>query len=221
MDDISDLRIPVSIVGRTLREIDLGIEEDGPLDDVARSQALRLILTRFSTSANYLREPAPTEEDVWAVVAASLRGPDHGKRIPFRFVLSRDEGLERLAELFVDYGRRTGKSIEELAEERLKATQAPVVLGVVARIDTSEGAPAAHEQWAAVGGAIALALSAFHVLGFGAKMVSGARTKDPEIMKAYCKPGEQLVGWISAGTPISRTRQRGQVDPSTLLSTLD
>jgi nitroreductase len=220
MEDFANPRIPVSIVGRTLREIDLGIEEDGPLDDVARSQALRLILTRFSTSANYLREPAPSEEDVWAVVAASLRGPDHGKRIPFRFVLSRDEGLDKLAALFVDYGRRTGKSVEELAEEQLKATQAPVVLGVIARIDTSVGAPAAHEQWAAVGGAIALALSAFHVLGFGAKMVSGARTKDPEIVKAYCKPGEVLVGWISAGTPTIRTRERGQVDPATLLSLL-
>ena len=179
--------------------------------------ALRLLLTRYSVSAKHLGEPGPTEDEIWAMAMAALRAPDHEKRIPFRFAIARGEALVRLADLFEDYGRRRGKAGHELELERAKALQAPLVIAVIARIDERDEIVPAQDQWATVGGAIANALNALHFMGYGAKMVAGARASDPAIVAAHCRPGETLVGWISAGTPKGPAKPRGEVDPRCIL----
>ena len=179
--------------------------------------ALRLLLTRYSVSAKHLRGPGPTDEELWAMAMAALRAPDHEKRIPFRFAVARGEGLERLAGLFVDYGRRHGKSGPDLDREREKAMQAPVTIAVIACIDEHDAEVPPHEQWATVGGAISNALNALHFMGYGAKMVAGARAMDPAIVAAHCAAGESLVGWIAAGTPDGPAKPRGEIDPGAIL----
>ena len=175
--------------------------------DPERSAALRLLCSRHSVGPRHLAAPGPTDTQLRTAFAVALRAPDHGKRVPFRFVVVRDAGLERLAELFLDYGRRHGKSDAELALERQRAVQAPVVIAVLAFIDPDVEVPA-HEQWIAVGGALTNVLNALHLMGFGAKMLSGRRAADPAIGRAFCRAGEQLVGWISCGTPTSAPRGR-------------
>lgn len=191
-----------------------------PIEDAARADALRLLVTRFSVSPKHLGEPGPSDDELSLVALAALRAPDHDKLVPFRFVVARGEGLQRLAELFVDYGRRRGKDGAELHAERARAVQAPVVLAVIARIDHRNENVPAHEQWASVGGAISNALTALHVMGYGAKMLSGSRTADPQIANSFCRPGETLVGWISVGTPRVPPRPRGEIDPAVILSSL-
>ena len=180
--------------------------------------ALGLLLTRYSVSAKHLRAPGPSDDDIATMALAALRAPDRNKMVPFRFVVARDAGLERLADLFVAYGRRRGKTADALAMERTRALQAPVVVAVVARIAHDDPEVPAHEQWACVGGAIGNALLALHFMGYAGKMVSGARTADPGIVAAYCRAGETLVGWIAAGTPDGPTQPRGDIDTARILS---
>ena len=205
-----------NIAVEALRGVAAGADE--PVGEAVRAQALQLVLTRFSVSPKYLGEPGPSDEELSMVVLAALRGPDHNKLIPFRFVVARGEGLERLAKLFVDYGRRRGKTGEALDAERDRAIQAPVVVAVVARIDNGNPEVPPHEQWASVGGAIGNALTAVHIMGYAGKMLSGVRAADAVIRKAYCKEGETLLGWISIGTPRGPAKARGEIDPATILS---
>ena len=179
--------------------------------------ALAALLTRYSVSPKYLGEPGPGEDELLTAFAAALRAPDHGSLIPFRFVLIRGAGLERLADLFVDYARRRGKHEDEIAQERTRAIQAPVVIAVVARIDAQHEVPA-HEQWMAVGGAVANVLTALHAMGYGAKVVSGVRARDPQIVRAFCREGEVLAGWISCGTPRTTPKPRQADRPDVLVS---
>lgn len=179
--------------------------------------ALRRLLTRYSVSAKHLKEPGPSDEELWQVAMAALRAPDHEKRIPWRFVVARGEGLARLADLYVDYGRRHGKTGAELDFERGKAMQAPVVIAVIARINPHDDLVPPHEQWLAVGGAIANAVNALHFMGYGAKMVSGARARDPAIVAAHCREGEELVGWIATGSLEKPAKPRGEIDAGAVL----
>jgi nitroreductase len=179
--------------------------------------ALRLLLTRYSVSAKHLIEPGPSDEQVWTMAMAALRAPDHHKLIPFRFAIARGEGLQRLADLFEDYGRRKGKTPAELAAERRKAVQAPVLIAVVARLHRDDPDVPPHEQWACIGGAIANALNALHFMGYAGKMVAGARAADPAIVAAHCAEGESLLGWIAAGTAKEPAQPRGEVDPGCVL----
>lgn len=179
--------------------------------------AMHLLLKRYSVSAKHLGAPPPSEDEIWAMAMAALRAPDHEKRIPFRFVVARGDGLRRLADLFEDYGRRKGKTGRELEDERSRAMRAPVVIAIVARIDPGDPEVPPHEQWACVGGAISNALTALHFMGYAGKMVAGARAADPAIVAAYCARGETLVGWIAAGTPQDPAKPRGEVDAGRIL----
>ena len=59
----------------------------------------------------------------------------------------------------------------------------------------------AHEQWLCIGGALMNFLNALHLMGFGAKALSGASVSDPDIRSAFCDEGETLVTWVLAGRP--------------------
>jgi nitroreductase len=179
------------------------------VDGKAETEGLEKLLGRHSIGPKHLGPPGPTPSQVRTAFAAALRAPDHGKLVPFRFVVIEGDGLSRLADLFIDYGRRCGKSDDELATERVRAMQAPMVIAVIARIDQACDIPP-HEQWIAVGGAVTNVLNALHFMGFGAKMLSGLRASDPEITAAFCGKEEKLVGWISVGTPKSGPTPRSK-----------
>jgi nitroreductase len=189
----------------------------GPVSDDARAAALAFLLHRHSTGPKHLREPGPTDADIVRLAQAALRAPDHGKKIPFRFAVIRGAGKARLADLFFDYGRRCGKTDEDLAAERDRAERPPVVIAVIARIEPDPDVPP-HEQWMAVGGAVANAMNALQLMGFAGKVLSGARAADPSIAAAFCAPDETLVGWIAAGTAASPPSPREQDEPGRIVS---
>ena len=79
-----------------------------------------------------------------------------------------------------------------------------MILGLTRTIDLGHPLVPAHEQWACVGGALTNFLNAAHLLGYGGKMLSGAKVRDAAIVAAFCGPGETLLGWIALGTPLRR-----------------
>jgi nitroreductase len=181
-----------------------------------RTKALHLLLSRHSVSPKHLVAPGPSDEELQMLAEAALRAPDHGKLTPFRLVAIRGIALEKLADIFEDYGRRRGKSGPELAQERVRATQAPLVIAVVARIESRADIPT-YEQWACVGGAIANVLNALHFLGYAGKMLSGERASDECVARAFCERDEQLIGWISAGTASVTPAARDASSPREIL----
>lgn len=185
--------------------------------ELACSEAMKQLLTRQSVGPKHLVPPLPSEEQVWLAVAAALRAPDHQKLVPFRFVLIPDEMRPLLGEFFADFARRCGKSEQEIVVERERAMLGPVLLALIARIESDHPRVPPHEQWLAVGGALANFLMALHVMGFGAKVLSGRKAADPVICDAFCESGETLVGWIAAGTSAKALHPRHNDNPDTIL----
>ena len=52
---------------------------------------------------------------------------------------------------------------------------------------------------------------------YGAKIVSGRKARDAAISRAFCTPGETLVGWIAAGTPSKLVHPRHNDNPDAIL----
>jgi len=157
-------------------------------------------------------EPGPSDADLQTMCLAALRGPDHGALAPFRFAVVRGAARERLAKLFEAAGRAQGKADADARLDAERALRAPVTVALLARIDLGHPRVPAHEQWACVGGALTNWLNAAHALGFGGKMLSGAKVRDPDVQRAFCEPGETLVGWVALGTP-SGSPMRPPVKP--------
>jgi nitroreductase len=163
--------------------------------------ALRSLLSRQSVGIKHLQEPGPGDEDLQRMVDAALRAPDHAGLVPFRFALVRGAARDRLARLLMQAAADAGKSESDAQVDGERARRAPVTLAVIARIDSGHPLVPAHEQWACVGGALTNLLNAAHAMGFGGKMLSGSKVRQPALQQAFCEPGETLLGWIALGTP--------------------
>lgn len=181
--------------------------------------ALQALLGRYSVGPKHLVEPAPSDEELRLMVRAALRAPDHGELAPWRFKIVRGAARQQMAELFAAAARAAGKDEAGAALDAERALRPPVSVAVVARLDLGHPQVPAHEQWAAIGGALALFLTAAHALGYGGKMLSGAKVRDPAIAAAFCGPGETLLGWIALGTPARRpSGPSRKVDESVAMS---
>jgi nitroreductase len=187
------------------------------MDGLDAPVALQALLTRHSLGPKHLAEPGPDDAQLALMARAALRAPDHAELVPYRFKLVRGASRQRMAALFANAARAAGKGEDGAALDAERALRPPVSVAVVARIDLGHPQVPAHEQWAALGGAVAQFLAAAHALGFAGKMLSGAKVRDPAIAAAFCEPGETLVGWIALGTPArppagpSRKPDPGQV----------
>jgi hypothetical protein len=52
-------------------------------------------------------------------------------------------------------------------------------------------------------------LNALHLMGFGAKALSGASVSDPTVRAAFCGSAERLATWVIAGRPTRAAHPRG------------
>lgn len=174
-------------------------------------ELLDLLAPRYSMGPKYLAPPGPTLEQ-WARAAElALRAPDHGGLRPFRFVVVGDSQREALAELFARGALQRGQSAEEVDRARARAFNGPGLAAVVARVRDDVPDVPAHEQWMAVGAALMNAMNALHLMGFGAKALSGASVSDVAVHAAFCGPGERLANWIIAGRPVRAAHPKGGV----------
>ncbi|HSX92260.1 MAG TPA: nitroreductase family protein [Hydrogenophaga sp.] len=159
------------------------------------------LLSRISVGTRHLREPAPSHDELLRMAAAALRAPDHAGLVPYRFAVVRGAAKQRLADLFEAAALAQGKTAEQARRDRERATAPPLLVAVIARIDAGHPLATVHEQWIALGAALANFLTAAHALGYGGKMLSGSKVRDHAVMSAFCRPGESLVGWMVLGTP--------------------
>lgn len=170
-----------------------------PDADLARLGGL---LSRRSISPKRLGWPAPSEAQLASVARVGLRTPDHGGLTPWRVIHIPVERRDDLAQLFALEKQRRDPlaTAEEIARAREHAIRAPALLAFVVCVRAGTVVPA-HEQWLAAGAALGNMLNALHALGFGAIMLSGDRCADSQLAAALgVRKGEQLAGFISAGT---------------------
>lgn len=174
----------------------------------AAEELCGLLARRYSVGPKYLAPPAPSAAQ-WARAAdLALRAPDHGGLRPFRFVVVGDPQRGALAELFAQGARERGQNAEEVERARARAFNGPGLVALVAHVRDDVPDVPPHEQWLCVGAALMNFLNALHLMGYGAKALSGASVSDPAVHAAFCRPGEQLANWVVAGQPVRASHPR-------------
>lgn len=167
----------------------------------ALADLMDLLALRYSVSPKFLAPPAPTSSQWQQAAELALRAPDHGGLRPFRFVVVGDSQRPALAELFAQQALRRGHGTDEAQKARERAFNGPGLVALVAHVREGVADVPVHEQWLCVGAALMNFMNALHLMGFGAKALSGASVADPAIREAFCKEGETLVSWVVAGRP--------------------
>lgn len=179
------------------------------------------LASRYSVSPKYLGPPAPGRAELLRAAALALRAPDHEALRPCRFVHIDAQQRSALGELYALGAQRRGCDAAEVQRARERASNGPCLLALIGHIkDGALGVPA-REQWLCIGAALMNFLNALHLMGYGAKVLSGASIYDADVEQAFCAPGETLLCWIVTGTPTRSAHSRFSDDAASILSDWD
>ena len=184
--------------------------------------ALAFLDQRRSVPASQLGEPAPDHAAVLRMLRAASRVPDHGKRVPFRFLQIAGEVRAALSQRIVERSREIHAEIGEAAleKDRMRFQRAPLIIAVIAAQGEDAKIPASERFSTAACVCFAL-LQAAQALGFGAQWLTGWPAYDPAILRALgLTEDECIAGFIHIGTPQMEAPERERPDPTGLLSNL-
>jgi nitroreductase len=165
--------------------------------------AIDLLKTRRSPRIPDLGEPAPSEEELATLITVASRVPDHGKLMPWRFVVLRKEGRRPLTEALAacfraDHPEATADQIEKEIE---RYRNSPLIVGVISRAAPHPKIPE-WEQVLSAGAACMNLVNAAHALGYGANWVTGWAAYDRSCLDLLgVAPNERVAGFVHIGTP--------------------
>ena len=161
--------------------------------------ATQLLLTRQSTPR--LIAPAPNAEQLTLLLNAAAIVPDHGALNPWEFIIAIDDGLAKLADIFVDAAKITGADEAFLAKVANMPYRAPMVITVVAKTQVHDKVPILEQQIAAGCATMAMQQAAF-AIGLGAVWRTGDFAFDANVHQQLgLSKQDQIVGFLYVGTP--------------------
>ncbi|MEM1164037.1 MAG: nitroreductase [Pseudomonadota bacterium] len=175
-----------------------------------RPEVLDFLLTRRSRPAKTLGSAAPDRDEIERLLTAASRTPDHGKLVPWRFVVV-TEDRDRLAELFTTHAERAGLEPDKIEKNARSFSYGGVMIAVVSSPKSSAKIPV-WEQEMAAGGVCLNLLNAALASGWGANWLTGPLARDAGFVRDAFggTDGEFIAGFIHIGdekiTPADRDR---------------
>ncbi|MEM9100488.1 MAG: nitroreductase [Pseudomonadota bacterium] len=163
--------------------------------------ALEFLKTRRSVTAKTLTAPGPNRAEISDLLAIASRVPDHGKLVPWRFVVIdaaaqaafREAALARLGAL--------GQDEAALAKAAVPLSHGVPIVAVIVSPKPSAKIPLWEQEMAAACVCLSL-VNAGLAAGWGANWLSGPLCKDPDFLSETlgCAEGEWVPGFIHLGT---------------------
>ena len=167
------------------------------------SDILDLLQRRRSAPPLTLAEPGPTPGELDTILRAAARVPDHGKLVPWRFIVFAGDARLRagaaIAEVFAS--QNPDATQDRLTLECRRFALAPLVIGVVSRAAPHVKIP----EWEQVlsAGAVAMNLVvAANALGYASSWLTEWYSYDPRARAALgLAEHERIAGFVHIGRP--------------------
>ncbi|MGQ0532906.1 MAG: nitroreductase family protein [Caulobacteraceae bacterium] len=183
------------------------------------AETLALLAQRRSSKLMHLAEPAPSADEIDALIRLATRVPDHGKLGPWRFVVIEGEARARAGALLADVIRNDqGVDEDRLEFVRNWFKRAPVCVMVVSSPRSSPKVPEWEQQLSAGAACFSLLLSA-HALGYAGCWLTEWPAFDERARAALgLTPEERIAGFVYLGTPNQGVAERVRADASWRIS---
>ncbi|WP_242113048.1 nitroreductase family protein [Luteimonas aquatica] len=176
---------------------------------------------RRSVPAKQLGEPGPDAPTLLRMLRSASRVPDHGKRVPFRFLRIAGDARRALGEALaartLELDPDAADSVVE--KDRQRFSHAPLVIAVIAVLDAEDGKIPEIERLLCAGSVCFALLQAAQALGFGASWLTGWPAYDARILGLLgLGAQERIAGFIHIGTPKLEAPERERPDATALLT---
>jgi nitroreductase len=155
------------------------------------------------------------------MLQSAVRVPDHGKRVPFRFLSFSGDARHAFGERLAARRKALDPNASDavIDKDRNRFSYAPLIVAVIANLGPDEKIPES-ERFSSASCACFALLQAAQAMGFAAIWLTGWLAYDDEVRK-WLALGEfeRVVGFIHIGTPKLDVPERDRPDPRDLLST--
>jgi len=160
--------------------------------------SIDLLLKRQSNPK--LKSPAPSDIDLDLILQAGMRAPDHGSLSPWHFTIVKDQGLQRLADIYVAAAKTDNADEIKLSKAERMPFRAPLIIAVSTKFTEHPKVPK-QEQLVATGCCVhAMQMAAF-VLGYGAMWRTGDFSYHSLVKeKLNVSVKDEIVGFLYIGT---------------------
>ncbi len=184
---------------------------------------IEYLRNRRSTPPAMMTAPGPDRQEIEDLLALASRVPDHGKLVPWRFVVYSREARERISDALVELVKadRPDASEELLTLERNRLLLAPVVIGVFSTAAPHAKIPEWEQMLSA--GAVCYNLTiAANSLGYAANWLTQWFAYDERARPLLgLQPGEKVAGFIHIGTQATHPGDRARPVVSEITSWVD
>jgi nitroreductase len=174
------------------------------------NESLELLRTRRSIAPHLLAEPGPTAEQLDLLLTIAARVPDHGRLVPWRFIVLEGEARHRIGEVIAAAYRADEPAADEtkVAAERERLARAPLVIAVVSRARPHVKIPE-WEQTLSAGAVCMNLVIAAKAMGFGTSWLTEWYGFDRRVLDALgLDPDENLAGFVHIGRPTAPPVER-------------
>ncbi|HEY5804624.1 MAG TPA: nitroreductase [Lysobacter sp.] len=165
-------------------------------------------------------EPGPDPDTLMRLLRSAVRVPDHGKRVPFRFISFSGDARHAFGERLAQRSRQRDPEASDavIEKDRTRFSHAPLVVAVIGRLGPDEKIPES-ERFSTVSCVCFALLQAAQALGYGAIWLTGWLAYDAQVAQWLgLGEHERVVGFVHIGTPKLDAPERERPDPAELLS---
>jgi nitroreductase len=179
-------------------------------DDLLRNDMLDLLRTRRSVAPLAMSGPGPSGSELELLLTIAARVPDHGKLVPWRFIVFEGEGRAAaghlIARAFVEDNPDANEERVELERQRL--SHAPLVIGVVSRAAPHVKIPE-WEQVLSAGAVCMNLVVAANAMGYAASWLTQWYSYDRRVLHGLgLAPHEKIAGFVHVGSSASAPQDR-------------
>jgi nitroreductase len=165
--------------------------------------ALSLLKTRRSVKPIELTGPAPGDAEIETLLGIASRVPDHGKLVPWRFIVFAGEARNAAGDAILEAFRADHPEAtpDQLDFERKRLARAPLVIAVVSRAAPHVKIPEWEQQLSAGAAAMNL-VTAVYAMGYAASWITEWYAYDRRVLdKLGLAENERIAGFVHIGRP--------------------
>jgi len=169
------------------------------------TDTLSLLKLRRSVPPQFLAAPGPEGVQLDELLTIASRVPDHGKLVPWRFIVFSGEARASAAEVVAQAFRTRNPDArpEQIDFERQRLLHAPVIVAVVSRAGPHVKIPE-WEQELTAGAVCMTMLVAAQAMGFSGSWLTNWFSFDRSVLDAFgLGAGERIAGFVHLGTATS------------------
>ncbi|WP_150539301.1 nitroreductase family protein [Actinobacillus vicugnae] len=161
-----------------------------------------LYLLQHRRSNKKFGDIAPNTVQLENIIKAALRAPDHGKMKPYHFVVIEKSGMPKLRECLAAAAVEFNMDEKNAAKADKLSNQAPMVIGIVAKIDHDSPKVPAWEQIVTAGCATYAMQLAANAQGFETVWISKKWVEGAKLREMFgCRTGDKVIGLLLVGSP--------------------